>query len=339
MSLSHPLISVIVPAFNAARWIDRTLASIQAQTHREIEILVVDDGSTDDTVDHVLRVAATDSRIRLVRQANAGPAAARNRGIRESRGVFVAPIDADDLWAPDNLERQVTALILRPDAAFCLARSYWLDEDDRLLAPASNAPLPECSFQSLLEDNFIGNGSACVFRRAHLDAVGGYDERYGGGGEDWLLTLSLAARAPFVCVDDYLIGYRQGAETFSARKAEAMCAALLRIIDEMRRKGPPLPAASYRRARTRGLIWNMPRLRRAGAWLAILRYGATAFLANPDWRKDPRAQAFVAGVLQRGRKPEAQERQPPVRLLPTFAEATQRAREPRRSDYATEGAA
>lgn len=336
MSNAQPLISVIVPAFNAARWIDRTLASIQAQTHREMEIIVVDDGSTDDTVALVLQAAASDPRIRLIRQANAGPAAARNRAIRDSRGVFVAPIDADDLWAPDNIERQVTALILRPDAAFCLARSYWLDADDRLLAPASDAPLPECSFQNLLEDNFIGNGSACVFRRAHLDAVGGYDERYGGGGEDWLLTLTLAARAPFVAVDDYLIGYRQSAETFSARKAEAMCTALLRIIDEMRRKGPRLPASSYARARTRGLIWNMPRLRRSGAWLAIVRFGAMAFLGNPRWREDPRARAFVAGALGRKKPARAPEAYGP---LPTFWDATRPTRRLQTTGLATEGAA
>lgn len=335
MTMAHPLITVIVPAYNAARWIERTLSSIQAQTHREIEILVIDDGSSDDTPELVARRAADDPRIRLIRQANAGPAAARNHGIRESRGVFIAPIDADDLWAPDNLERQVTALILRPDAGFCLARSYWLDEADRLLAPASDAPLPDCTFQNLLEDNFIGNGSACVFRRAHLDAVGGYDERYGGGGEDWLLTLTLAARAPFVCVDDYLIGYRQSGETFSARKAEAMCAALVRIIDEMRRKGPPLPAASYRRARTRGLIWNMPRLRRAGAWLAVLRYGAIAFLMNPHWPQEPLARAFVASVLGRRRPaPTA-----PSVDLPPFQEATRLIVATRDAYLAEEGAA
>jgi glycosyltransferase involved in cell wall biosynthesis len=109
--MAHPLISVVVPAYNAGRWIDRTLASIQGQTWREIEVIVVDDGSSDDTVARVERAAAADRRIRLVRQANAGPAVARNRGLRECRGVFVAPVDADDLWAPDNLAQQAAALL------------------------------------------------------------------------------------------------------------------------------------------------------------------------------------------------------------------------------------
>ncbi|MFZ4603129.1 MAG: glycosyltransferase family A protein [Caulobacterales bacterium] len=299
MAMAHPLISVVVPAYNAGRWIDRTLASIQGQTWREIEIIVVDDGSSDDTVVRVERAAAADRRIRLVRQTNAGPAVARNRGLRECRGVFVAPVDADDLWAPDNLAQQAAALMARPDAAFAFARSLWIDADDRILAPPSDDKPPVCTYQALLEDNFIGNGSACVFRRAALEAIGGYDERYCGGGEDWLLTLKLAAMAAFVCVPSYLIGYRQSAATFSATRSAEMCDAHVRIVAEMQRSGPKLAAISFARARTRGLIWYLPRLRRSGNWRALLHYASIAFLANPFWFEDARARRFVAGAVRR----------------------------------------
>src|SRR5262245_57856494 len=99
----RPVVSVVVPAFNAGATLDQTLRSVRAQTYTHLEVIVVDDGSKDATAEIALAHAKSDARIRLVRQANGGVASARNAGIREARAALVAPIDADDLWAPTKI--------------------------------------------------------------------------------------------------------------------------------------------------------------------------------------------------------------------------------------------
>src|SRR4051794_3877496 len=107
------LVTVVVPAHNAAATLRQTLASIAAQTYRDLEIVVVDDGSTDDTSAIAAEFAHLDRRVRLVSQANAGVAAARNKGIALARGEYVAPVDADDLWEPTKIEKQVGVMTAR----------------------------------------------------------------------------------------------------------------------------------------------------------------------------------------------------------------------------------
>ena len=104
------LVSVVIPTYNAAATIGETLDSVRAQTHRRLDIVVVDDGSTDRTPEIVRAHAAQDGRVRLLQQANAGVAAARNAAIAAGQGEFIAPIDADDLWRRDKIERQLGAL-------------------------------------------------------------------------------------------------------------------------------------------------------------------------------------------------------------------------------------
>lgn len=103
----EPLVSVIVPVHNGSRFVRQSLASALEQTYDNIEVVVVDDGSTDDTRQIVRSIADQDSRVRLLCQSNQGVAAARNRAIRDSEGQFIAPLDADDLWFTRKLERQV----------------------------------------------------------------------------------------------------------------------------------------------------------------------------------------------------------------------------------------
>lgn len=106
-----PLVSVIIPAYNAESFIEETLKSVLAQTYPAIEVLVIDDGSQDRTPEIVAGMAERDPRVVLVKQSNAGVAAARNLGIDQSKGEFIAPIDADDIWYPENLEKQVQCML------------------------------------------------------------------------------------------------------------------------------------------------------------------------------------------------------------------------------------
>src|SRR5579862_3732371 len=108
--MSEPVVSVIVPVRDGAQFIGDALDSVRAQTYRQLEIIVVDDGSRDATPHVVESRMARDPRLRLIRQANQGVAAARNRALVDARGEFIAPLDADDLWDPTKIERQVTRI-------------------------------------------------------------------------------------------------------------------------------------------------------------------------------------------------------------------------------------
>ena len=120
------LVSCIIPAYNGERFLAEALGSIAAQTHRQHEIIVVDDGSTDATA----AVAHACAGVRYVRQENAGGAAARNRGIGMAGGAFVAFLDADDRWHPEKLERQVARFAARPELDISLAhvQNFWMEE-------------------------------------------------------------------------------------------------------------------------------------------------------------------------------------------------------------------
>jgi len=158
---THSTVSVLIPAYNAAGCVSRAIESALAQTLPALEILVVDDGSADDTA-HV--VAGYGSPVRLLRQANAGPAAARNHAAREARGEWLALLDADDAWLPRKLERQ---LPFTGDERVGVVHCW---------GPPGGGQAPDqITFESLWERNCIVNSSALV-RRAAFQAVGGFDE-------------------------------------------------------------------------------------------------------------------------------------------------------------------
>lgn len=125
--MHQPLISCIVPAFNSARYIREALNSVLGQTYQRIEVIVVDDGSTDDTAAIVDEYR---SSVRYVWQNNCGPAATRNRGVDEATGTFVAFLDADDLWHPTKLARQLEAFAAQPALDLCIThvQMFWSDE-------------------------------------------------------------------------------------------------------------------------------------------------------------------------------------------------------------------
>jgi lipopolysaccharide transport system ATP-binding protein len=207
------LVSVVIPAHNAAATLAETIRSVQAQTYPRIEILVVDDGSTDDTADIAASFAAADSRVRFLRQANAGVAAARNTGIQAARGAFIAPLDADDLWHPEKLAAQVALARDTPGVGFVYSLSRVIDENS--LVVASRWPYlcrGDVYFRHLMM-NFVGNGSALLIPAAVLDQVGLFNEdlRRAGieGCEDWDLQLRIAERFPVAVTPSYLVGYRR----------------------------------------------------------------------------------------------------------------------------------
>jgi glycosyltransferase involved in cell wall biosynthesis len=153
-----PLISCIVPVFNGERYLREALESIFQQTYRPLEVIVVDDGSTDGTV---VVAQSYGERITYVQQANAGPAAARNLGLSRVRGEFVAFLDADDLWHPEKLDRQMAHLQARPELDLCIThvQNFWArelhEEEGRLQNHRLAQPVPGYVLQTLLARRFI----------------------------------------------------------------------------------------------------------------------------------------------------------------------------------------
>lgn len=203
------LVSVIIPVRNAERFIERTLQSVMAQSHQRLEIIVVDDGSTDGTPDIVEAHARKDGRIRVIKQETRGPAAARNTAAAAARGSFLAPCDSDDLWHPEKIARQLAILqAAPPETGVVYCWSVGLDEEDGVIFPDwARKSLEGEVLYAMIEDNLPGSGSASLIRRAFFNVVGGYpeDRRY---GEEWQFYIALAGVCRFAVVRAQLVGYR-----------------------------------------------------------------------------------------------------------------------------------
>lgn len=246
-----PLVSVLIPAFNSANFLPATLLAALAQDFVAFEIVVVDDGSDDRTPEILAEFAAKDPRVRVLRQENAGVAAARNRAIVEARGRYIAPLDADDLWHPSYLRRMVDSLERAgPRAALAYAWSVPVDRSGAFkVAELAKAGRPRFSkstetVPALLDFNFIGNASSVVMRRDAALVAGGYDPslraRGGEGHEDWKLYTLIATRYDFVVVPEILVGYRSHPEAMS-RREDKMLRSRLVAYEDILHAHPDLP--------------------------------------------------------------------------------------------------
>ena len=221
-----PLVSIVIPVFDGERLIGRTLNSARAQTYEPIEIIVVDDGSTDQSAAIAAAVAAHDQRIQLIKQENRGVAAARNLGVKIAQGSLIAPLDADDLWHRDKLVRQVAVMQASPKAGLVYSWAVEIDDNDYVIPPVRNGSTAEGNvfLELVSKAGIIDSGSNPLIRRTCFEAVGGYDPslRY---AEDWQFYLRLAEICEFALVPAHLVGYRRVASGLSrdvTKMAEAM---------------------------------------------------------------------------------------------------------------------
>jgi len=222
-----PLISVIIPAYNASKTIQETIESVLKQTIQDFEIIVIDDGSIDSTVEIVSGIE--DHRLKVFSYPNAKQAASRNRGFARSTGEFISFLDADDLWTPNKLEAQLKALQDNPQAAVAYSWSHCIDEKGKFLREASHSTSSGDVYAKLLLCDFLDNGSNPLIRRQALLEVGGFDESL-PPAEDWDMWLRLAARYHFVAVPYPHILYRQSPGSASAN-LRRMAAACERVIE------------------------------------------------------------------------------------------------------------
>ena len=198
-----PLVSVVIPAYNAGRTITAALESVFAQTFSDYDVIVVDDGSTDETL---ARIAEWSNRLRILHQANGGPGAARNAGLKHAHGRLIAFLDADDVWMPRKLERQVAYFECYPETGLLHSAALVSRSPGRaLLETRDETPLdapmeaPTHVFCQLFQGQLEINTLTAMTTRDVLAAVGGFDERRELHVEDWDLWLRIAAR--------YAVGY------------------------------------------------------------------------------------------------------------------------------------
>ncbi|MBM4035209.1 MAG: glycosyltransferase [Planctomycetes bacterium] len=250
-----PRVSVIIPAFNAERYLRETLQSVLAQTYRDLEVIVVDDGSTDGTAalaETFASEVAQASRlcpVRVIRQANAGPSAARNRGIREARGELIAFLDSDDLWLPDKLAEQVPLFggTGVPPVGLVYCHAERMDSEGRPL-PTAQAPKPVGRvFKDFLLRNHCPT-SAAVVRRQCFEACGYLPEDM-VWAEDWHLWLRLARRYDFAAVPRILVRHRVHPGALTKHLEKAYLGAR-RVLETALEPGDP---PGLRAARRRGL--------------------------------------------------------------------------------------
>ncbi|CAN5436690.1 glycosyltransferase [soil metagenome] len=222
-----PTVGVIVPMYNARRTIEETLVSICGQTYRSLDIVVIDDGSCDGSGDLVEACAQQDARIRLIRQTNAGVAAARNLGAASTDAPFLAFVDADDIWAPDKIAAQMERLA-EEDSAPAVVYCWFaqIDAQSRVFPNGQHRIIEGDVFRRLCRDNFVGNGSSMLMPREIFNRVGGFDsslhEQRAQGCEDLMFLLAAARNYPFKLVPRCLVGYRLTHENMSSDTSQML---------------------------------------------------------------------------------------------------------------------
>lgn len=236
---------MVVPAYNAELWLPQTIQSVVGQTYNNWELLIVDDGSTDGTLGVASSWAAQDRRIRLFSQSNQGVAAARNLGIRQARGEFFAPLDADDMWYPTKLARQLE-LFQRSSCRLGLVYCWWQSVDYQgILRPYKvrwSVAGPAAFL--LLFQNFIGNASVPLVPLRVARELGGYDTSLrasgGQGCEDWDFNLRLAERYEIDVVPEILVAYRDVGSGMS-NNTESMARSFEKVLRNTQKRNSNLP--------------------------------------------------------------------------------------------------
>jgi glycosyltransferase involved in cell wall biosynthesis len=242
-------VSVVVTCYNYARFLPDAVESALSQTFRDLEVILVDDGSTDETSQLVTRWQ-DDARFRYVRQENAGQASAKNHGLRLAREPLIAFLDADDRWDRTKLARQVP-LFARPEIGVVYSRGLYLDADGTTRIPPSPSPqrAPRAGkvTTALLYDNIVPFSSAVV-RRSLLQQVGGFDEHL-AMAIDWDLWLRLSRLCEFDWVDEYLLHYRVGHGDQMSRNSLVRLGCCERILANfLALHGTDLPPSEVRAA-------------------------------------------------------------------------------------------
>ena len=307
-------VSVVIPTHDRGRVVVEAIESALAQTHPPLEVIVVDDGSTDDTAERVGRLR--DARVRYLRRPHAGVSAARNAGIAAATGDLVAFLDSDDLWKPDKVEAEIAALARYPSAGGVFSDLEKVDGAtfvpsfmrrtrvfSRLLAERAYREglllSPRALSLCLLQEVPIKTPALTV-RRSALERVGGFNEAW-TSSEDWEFLLRFARRESLVYVDRPLAVIRISADSLRRRDQERGELMMLRLLaSERRRVADP----EARRAATVGIVERAKHLswyyRDRGRRLAAARTCLHAF--RLVWQTELLLRALMVWAPQNPRR-------------------------------------
>jgi len=205
---AKPTVSVIIPAYNVERFIVQAIDSVLNQTISELEIIVVNDGSEDGTNKAVEQF--DDVRIRMIFKENGGCASARNAGVKIARGNFISFLDGDDYWLPDKLERELAWFESHPHADLVFSLSLAVNEEGDNLGILKTGKHRSFSFEDLLIENPVGNGSSVLIKKEALDQTGPFDESLPASSDcDMWLRIAKLHHNNFICLPKVLTCYRR----------------------------------------------------------------------------------------------------------------------------------
>lgn len=272
-----PKVSVVIPAYNAIAYLPETIESVLKQTFTDFEVLIVNDGSSDNIVEWAAGVK--DSRVRLISQANQGVSAARNTGIAQAQGEYIAFLDADDLWEPTKLEKQVCRLDDNPAIGLVYTWTALIDPAGKLTGTVFCYEAEGNVWETILVHDIVCNGSSAMVRRSCFEVAGVFDPNLSSAA-DFDMWTRIAAHYPFAVVKELLVHYRKAPNTMSKNRQKMIQD--FRLTLEKRYQSVPLEFL-YLRNRAYGHMYRWQ------AWLSIYEgdyksathFHRQAFLHNP----------------------------------------------------------
>lgn len=245
-----PLISVIIPVYNGEKTIKETIESVLNQTFSNLELIVINDGSLDLTLNVISSIK--DPRLKVFSYNNAGVCMSRNRGIERTCGEFISFLDADDIWTPDKLEMQLKALQANPQASVAYSWVDYIDKYGNFFHHGNHITINGNAYEKMLIENILENGSNPLIRRQALINVGTFDQSL-TLAEDWDMWLRLASHYDFVCVPYPQILYRNssGSESTNVLKMEKAC---LKLIEQAFNRAPA--SLQYLKKKSLSTLYN-----------------------------------------------------------------------------------
>lgn len=212
----NPLVSVIIPAYNAESYLAITLESVLNQTFSNFEILIIDDGSTDKTTHIALKYSLLDDRIRLIKQDNHGVATSRNVGIKYAKGEYLAFLDADDIWLPHKLETHIEHFHNTPNLGLSFGKVEFITVDGHSTKQYSNSRLQNIHPEDLYYENLVITPSNAVIPKQVFAEIGGFDPEINGMEDAELFLRITCSHWKVEGIDQILIQYRNNSSGFSS---------------------------------------------------------------------------------------------------------------------------
>lgn len=273
-----PKISVIIPAYNAMAYLPQTIESVLQQSFTDFEVLIVNDGSSDSIEEWATRLI--DKRVKLICQPHSGVCVARNTGISEAKGEYIAFLDADDLWHSTKLEKQVNCLDSKPTVGLVYTWTGLIDESGKAIGRVWTSDVEGDVWKHIVVNDMISNGSSPMIRRACFNVVGVFDPNI-TSSEDRDMWTRIAAKYPFGVVKQVLTFYRRHPGN-TTNKRQKMIQDLRQVIEKTF-ESVPLELL-YLRGRSYGVMhlsqgWNSIN---EGNYQEAMSYRRQAFLHYPQ---------------------------------------------------------